>query len=62
MMFRHIFRGSLDKEWLAHGAVESFWRANARNGTPPHEGAGAPEAKVHKRLVHKGNGKPATAH
>ena len=22
MMFRHIFRGSLDKEWLARGAVE----------------------------------------
>ena len=31
MMFRHIFRGSLDKEWLARGAVEAFWRAHVRD-------------------------------
>ena len=30
MMFRHIFSRSLDKEWLARGAVESFWAAHAR--------------------------------
>jgi len=30
MMFRHIFSGSMDKEWLARGAVEAFWKANAR--------------------------------
>jgi len=30
MMFRHIFSGSMDKDWLAHGAVESFWKAYAR--------------------------------
>ena len=27
MMFRHIFSGSMDKEWLARGAVEAFWKA-----------------------------------
>jgi AcrR family transcriptional regulator len=30
MMFRHIFGSSIDREWLADGAVESFWKANAR--------------------------------
>jgi len=63
MMFRHIFRGSWDKEWLARGAVESFWRANARgqNGS-----VGAPaattEAKSHKRSNHKPHPKPMSTH
>jgi len=36
MMFRHIFSGSMDKEWLATGAVEAFWKAHAReNPRPP---------------------------
>ncbi len=30
MMFRHIFGKSMDKEWLARGALESFWKAHAR--------------------------------
>lgn len=30
MMFRHIFGSMLDKDWLADGTVESFWRAHAR--------------------------------
>jgi AcrR family transcriptional regulator len=30
MMFRHISNKSMDKEWLARGAVESFWAAYAR--------------------------------
>ena len=30
MMLRHIFSGSMDKEWLARGAVEAFWKAHAR--------------------------------
>ena len=63
MMFRHIFRGSLDKEWLARGAVESFWRANARNVRAAHDtNANAPEAKHQKRRTYKPNGKPAPAH
>jgi AcrR family transcriptional regulator len=63
MMFRHIFRGSLDKEWLARGAVEGFWRANARDAKGPRDATGsAPEVKLHKRPTHKGNGKPAPAH
>jgi AcrR family transcriptional regulator len=32
MMFRHIFSGSMDKEWLARGAVEAYWKAHARDG------------------------------
>ena len=35
MMFRHIFSGSMDKEWLARGAVEAFWKAHAREGSRP---------------------------
>jgi AcrR family transcriptional regulator len=30
MMFRHIFSGSMDRAWLARGAVEAFWKAHAR--------------------------------
>ena len=30
MMFRHIFGGQLDKQWLARGAVEAYWKAHAR--------------------------------
>jgi AcrR family transcriptional regulator len=30
MMFRHIFSGSMDKEWLARGAVDAYWQAHAR--------------------------------
>jgi AcrR family transcriptional regulator len=58
MMFRHIFSGSLDKQWLARGAVESFWRANARSSSghavAPH---GAGGAKIHKRPAPKANGR-----
>ena len=31
MMFRHIFSGQLDKQWLARGAVEAYWKAHARS-------------------------------
>jgi AcrR family transcriptional regulator len=31
MMYRHIFGSSVNQEWLADGAVESFWKAHARN-------------------------------
>ena len=31
MMYRHIFGSSVNQEWLAEGAVESFWKAHARN-------------------------------
>jgi AcrR family transcriptional regulator len=40
MMFRHIFSGSMDKEWLARGAVEAFWKAHAREGSRPEHGSG----------------------
>jgi AcrR family transcriptional regulator len=40
MMFRHIFSGSMDKEWLARGAVEAFWKAHAREGSRPGHGSG----------------------
>jgi len=38
MSFRYIFGSSLDRDWLAEGAVESFWKAQARS-----------EAKVRKQ-------------
>jgi AcrR family transcriptional regulator len=30
MMYRHIFGPSVSQEWLADGAVESYWKAHAR--------------------------------
>jgi AcrR family transcriptional regulator len=30
MMYRHMFGPSVSQEWLADGAVESFWKAHAR--------------------------------
>jgi len=30
MMFRHIFSGQLDKQWIARGAVDAYWKAHAR--------------------------------
>ena len=30
MMYRHVFGSSVDRAWLAKGAVDSFWTANAR--------------------------------
>jgi AcrR family transcriptional regulator len=33
MLFRHIFSSSVDREWLARGAVEAFWKAHARPGS-----------------------------
>lgn len=30
MMYRHIFGPSVSQEWLANGAVESYWKAHAR--------------------------------
>jgi hypothetical protein len=63
MMFRHIFRGSLDKEWLARGAVEAFWRAHARSPKPSREtSSGSTEVKSTKRSSHKSNTKPTPAH
>ena len=61
MMFRHIFRGSLDKEWLARGAVEAFWRAHARHAKTAPDYAAA-ESKLPKRPSQKSARKPAPAH
>lgn len=30
LMYRHIFRPTVDKDWLVEGAVEAFWKAHAR--------------------------------
>jgi hypothetical protein len=32
MMFKHIFGPSMDREWLARGTVEAFWKGHARDG------------------------------
>jgi AcrR family transcriptional regulator len=29
MMYRHVFGSSVDRAWLAKGAVDSFWKSNA---------------------------------
>ena len=34
MLYRHIFGPALDKEWLAQGAVDSFWKAYAQPQRP----------------------------
>src|SRR5579862_3293064 len=31
MLYRHIFGSSVSLDWLAEGAVDSFWRAHARS-------------------------------
>jgi hypothetical protein len=40
MMYRHIFGSSVDREWLAEGAVNSFWKAHARPEFQEHGGGG----------------------
>jgi len=46
MMFRHIFSGSMDKECLARGAVEAFWKAHARaNSRPVNSGSGSGKSR-----------------
>ncbi|HTQ60354.1 MAG TPA: TetR/AcrR family transcriptional regulator [Candidatus Solibacter sp.] len=35
MMYRHIFGSSVSLDWLADGAVESFWKAHARTAARP---------------------------
>jgi hypothetical protein len=30
MLYRHIFGSSVSLDWLAEGAVDSFWKAHAR--------------------------------
>ena len=63
MVFRHIFRGSVDKEWLARGAVDLFWRANARDAKGSHAAVGtSAETKPSKRPSHKPTAKPSPAH
>jgi AcrR family transcriptional regulator len=47
MMYRHIFGSSVDREWLAEGAVNSFWKAHARPEFQEH-GAGRTSRKQKK--------------
>jgi AcrR family transcriptional regulator len=64
MMFRHIFSRSLDKEWLARGAVASFWNAHARRpselrsagaGASPKNGHTKPNRASKPRAANKPN-------
>jgi len=48
MMYRHIFGAGISVDWLAEGAVESFWRAHAR---PEHLGQTAKNKLSPKRRV-----------
>ena len=38
MMYRYLFGSSLNRDWLADGAVESFWKAQARAAFQGNEG------------------------
>jgi AcrR family transcriptional regulator len=49
MMYRHIFGPSVSQEWLANGAVESFWKAHAR----PECNASDTSKSKQKRNSHK---------
>jgi AcrR family transcriptional regulator len=45
MLFRHVFGSSINQEWLAEGAVASYWKANARPEFQKRETKPAPEKK-----------------
>ena len=55
MMYRHIFGSSVNQEWLADGAVESFWKAHARPEAVARSAGGAatrkgkPKAGAHRK-------------
>jgi len=53
MMYRHIFGSSVDREWLAEGAVNSFWKAHARAEFQEH-GAGGPDSRRKKAAARAG--------
>lgn len=44
MMYRHIFGSSVSLDWLAEGAVDSFWKAHARH-------AGKLSEPIHRKHV-----------
>src|SRR5262249_60615611 len=53
MIFRHIFRGSLDKEWLPPGAVEAFLQGPSWNVEGTRDAPGRlEETQAHKRTRH----------
>ncbi|MGB8476499.1 MAG: TetR/AcrR family transcriptional regulator [Candidatus Acidiferrum sp.] len=37
MLYRHVFGSNVNQEWLAEGAVESFWKAHARPAARPRQ-------------------------
>lgn len=36
MMYQHIFGLSVERQWLAEGVVNTFWKAHARKSSPSH--------------------------
>ncbi len=40
MMYRHVFGPAVDRNWLAEGTVESFWKAYARKDAVEKRGRG----------------------
>lgn len=50
MMYRHIFGAGVNKEWLADGTVESFWKAHAKNKSdrPATARASSPRKEMNK--------------
>ncbi|HMD05954.1 MAG TPA: TetR/AcrR family transcriptional regulator [Candidatus Acidoferrum sp.] len=47
ILYRHIFGSSVSLDWLAEGAVDSFWRAHARR-TAKKTSTSRPETKSQK--------------
>ena len=51
MLYRHIFGSSLDREWLAQGALDAYWKAHAR---PPRQHlAKSTDRKAKKNIAKK---------
>ena len=48
MMYRHIFGSSVSLDWLAEGAVDSFWKAHARP-IRKNENASPRKSRLHRR-------------
>jgi AcrR family transcriptional regulator len=57
MLYRHIFGSSVDREWLAHGTLEAYWKAHVR---AEHRNFAQAERKS-RTEVGKRRGSPARA-
>ena len=59
LMFKHIFGPSMDREWLARGTVEAFWKAHARE--PNKENSVEEQTRDRERTTRKSRAKKKIA-